>query len=231
MRVRIKLHGPFVPSLSSMSGIRHFGNTLRLLGCVCILGTGVAWFQGSFRESQDRADFLKSLPDNPSRAGLVNGARHPGFVDKSKSSGVLAVLEMERLGVSVSVRPGDNDDLLSSGAGWIPGTSKPGDSGNVGIAAHRDTFFRKLRDTQIGDSFVLVSPSKHIRYVVREMTIVSPDDVRVLRPTTDATLTLVTCYPFTFVGPAPRRFIIRATEDNRDAGKIASRTVQSERRF
>jgi sortase A len=94
--------------------------------------------------------------------------------------------------------------------GHIPGTSVPGESGNVGLAAHRDTFFRRLRDIRPNDEIVVTTPDGIFRYTVETTKVVKPTDVWVLDPTEEPALTLVTCYPFTYVGSAPQRFVVRA---------------------
>jgi sortase A len=90
----------------------------------------------------------------------------------------------------------------------------PGDGGNVGIAGHRDTFFRPLRFIRAGDEINLISDAEEYRYHVVSTEVVEPGNVRVLYPTGQETLTLVTCYPFNFLGAAPKRFIIQATSVN-----------------
>ena len=99
---------------------------------------------------------------------------------------------------------------LKRAAGHIPGTAFPGTGGNTGIAAHRDTFFRPLRFIRISDSITVTTPQGAFVYRVVSTQIVKPDQIQVLSPTQAEALTLVTCYPFNFVGPAPRRFIVRA---------------------
>jgi sortase A len=94
--------------------------------------------------------------------------------------------------------------------GHIPGTALPGEDGNIVLAAHRDTFFRPLRNIQKGDEIALTTWNGAFRYRVESIQVVGPDDVGVLQPTSLPTLTLVTCYPFYFVGSAPKRFIVRA---------------------
>jgi sortase A len=119
-------------------------------------------------------------------------------------------LEIPRLNVSTIVLEGTAPKILRVAAGHIGGTAQPGTAGNVGIAAHRDTFFRALRDVRDKDLILVTTPYGTFRYVVDATEIVNPTDVNVLRPTTDPELTLVTCYPFTYVGPAPKRFIVHA---------------------
>jgi sortase A len=120
-------------------------------------------------------------------------------------------LEIPRLGVSVVVRAGSDARTLQLAVGHIPGTALPGDRGNVGLAGHRDTFFRRLRDIQPDDEIRMTTPEGTFRYHVERTLIVQPQDVWVLDASSDPVLTLVTCYPFTYVGSAPERFIVRAS--------------------
>lgn len=115
-----------------------------------------------------------------------------------------------RVGISAEVIEGDDAADLKLAPGHIPGTALPGQHGNIGIAAHRDTFFRPLRFIRKGDLIGLTTLSGTYRYRVVSTQIVTPDDVQVLGPTKTDTLTLVTCYPFYYVGSAPKRFILRA---------------------
>ena len=103
---------------------------------------------------------------------------------------------------------------LRLGAGHIPGTSIPGFGGNAGIAAHRDSFFRALSKIEPNDEITFQTLGKTVQYHVVSTDIVTPDDVEVLKPSDKETLTLVTCYPFYYVGPAPKRFIVKATIDS-----------------
>jgi len=128
-----------------------------------------------------------------------------------KKDAPLAVLKIKRLQIEVPVFEGTDDLTLNRGAGHIPGTSDPGDSGNIGIAGHRDGFFRGLKDILPGDEIELVSSRKTFNYRVDQMEIVSPSDVGVLKPRALSSLTLVTCYPFYFLGDAPQRFIVHAS--------------------
>jgi sortase A len=125
-------------------------------------------------------------------------------------SGLVGRIEIARLGLSVMVVEGDDGKILRRAAGHVPGTALPGQSGNVGITGHRDTFFRPLRNIQKDDVITLTALQGEYRYRVVSTKIVSPDDVSVLDPTSGEVLTLVTCHPFYFVGAAPNRFIVRA---------------------
>jgi sortase A len=119
-------------------------------------------------------------------------------------------LEIPRIGVSAAVVHGDTDALLKNAIGHLPDTPLPWSGGNSVLAGHRDTFFRPLRAVRLGDLVRLKTPAEHLEYRVRETFIVDPEDVWVLESTPATMLTLITCYPFDFVGNAPRRFIVRA---------------------
>lgn len=123
----------------------------------------------------------------------------------------LAVLRIPRLRLEAPVLDGTDEFTLNRGVGRISGTSRPGQGGHVAIAGHRDGFFRPLKDISRGDSIELITTSGTEVYAVDRVRITSPADLSVLRPTTKASLTLVTCYPFYFVGPAPRRYIVEAS--------------------
>lgn len=105
---------------------------------------------------------------------------------------------------------GTDEGVLLRGAGLLEGTALPGSNGNVAIAAHRDTHFRALKDLSLGDHIELALPDRTQVYVVTDLWVVEPTDVHVLDDTGNSALTLVTCYPFYFVGNAPQRFIVRA---------------------
>jgi sortase A len=128
----------------------------------------------------------------------------------ASARGLVGRIEVPRLKLSVLAREGIDDKTLRVAAGHIPGTALPGEAGNAGFAAHRDTFFRPLKSVREGDEVVVTTPRGVHRYAVTDIRIVEPADVSVLNPTTDAILTLVTCYPFEFIGDAPQRFIVRA---------------------
>jgi LPXTG-site transpeptidase (sortase) family protein len=108
------------------------------------------------------------------------------------------------------VMEGAGKTILRRAAGHIPGTALPGEVGNIGISAHRDTYFRPLRNIERNDIITLTTAVAEYRYRVLSTKVVSPYDLAVLNPTADQSLTLVTCYPFYFVGAAPSRFIVRA---------------------
>ncbi|HEX7669424.1 MAG TPA: class D sortase [Polyangiaceae bacterium] len=124
---------------------------------------------------------------------------------------VLGRIEIPRVGISAIVREGDDDTTLSLAVGHIPGTARPGERGNMALAGHRDSFFRALRLIQLHDTIRIRTASRSYDYLVDSTEVVKPEETRLLDPTRDAVLTLVTCYPFGWIGHAPNRFIVRAS--------------------
>jgi sortase A len=116
--------------------------------------------------------------------------------------------------------PGTDAGTLDRGVGHVEGTAPPGTGGNVGIAGHRDSFFRGLKDIHPRDLIEVDTPQESYSYRVERMWVVDPTEVSVLAPTPGPALTLVTCFPFDFIGSAPRRFIVRAVPVTR--GRVAS---------
>src|SRR6476659_8583508 len=126
------------------------------------------------------------------------------------SGALIGRLEIPRVGVAAIVREGDDTATLRHAVGHIPDTALPGEQGNAGLAGHRDTFFRGLKGIRVGDRITMTTMTGVLVYTVRDTSVVDPDDVSVLSPTGRQTLTLVTCYPFYYIGSAPRRFIVQA---------------------
>jgi sortase A len=123
----------------------------------------------------------------------------------------LAVLSIPKIHLEVPVFEGTDDVTLDRGAGRIAGTAHPGHAGNLGVAGHRDGFFRGLKDVTTGDEIKLALPEGDATYVVDQITVVTPKDVSVLQPRPVPSITLVTCFPFYFVGSAPERYIVSAS--------------------
>lgn len=128
----------------------------------------------------------------------------------------LAVLRIPSRNIEVPVFDSTDEWALNRGSGHVTGTSLPGERGNVAIAAHRDGFFRGLEDIEIGDEIELTAIDGHQIFRVSQLEIVDALDVSVLDPTDDAVITLITCYPFYYIGAAPDRFIVRATLINKE---------------
>jgi sortase A len=141
---------------------------------------------------------------NATDGSLHKVAFHP------TAAGALGEIEIARIGVSSMVMEGIDNRTLRRAVGHIPGTPLPGQLGNVGIAGHRDTFFRALRNVRSDDEITLTTVDDTYHYRVDSARVVEPSDTHVLDDSGGEMLTLVTCYPFYFVGPAPKRFIVRA---------------------
>jgi sortase A len=137
----------------------------------------------------------------------------------------LAVLRIPKIHLEVAVLPGSDDATLDRAVGHVEETALPGADGNMGIAGHRDGFFRGLKDIAVGDRIELDTVNGMDSYRIVRTWIVEPEDVSVLDPTPTPTITLVTCYPFYFVGSAPQRFIVRAervAHSDTNRGRAAS---------
>jgi sortase A len=132
--------------------------------------------------------------------------------------GLIGRIEIPRIGLSAVVFQGIGKDALRVAVGHIPGTVLPGQRGNTGLAGHRDTFFRPLRMILQNDLITVTTLRGEYRYRVVSTRVVGPEEVSVLGPTANETLTLVTCHPFNFVGAAPNRFIVFAERDRGPTG-------------
>jgi sortase A len=131
---------------------------------------------------------------------------------------VIGELNVPRLGVKAVIVQGDSQRILRGAVGHIPNTSLPGQVGNVVLAGHRDTFFRPLRNIQAGDIITPKTAGGDFQYQVQSTAIVGPRHVEVLRSSGDNMLTLLTCFPFYYVGAAPNRFVVRARQFGRPEG-------------
>ncbi len=138
----------------------------------------------------------------------------------------LAVLRIARIQLEVPVLPGTDDRTLDRAVGHIEGTAAPGADGNVGIAGHRDSFFRGLKDVAPGDLIEVQTLREKHEYRVVRTWVVDPKDVSVLEETSSPSLTLVTCYPFYFIGSAPSRFIVRALPTSRVETQVIAESAQ-----
>ncbi len=205
-----------------------FERVLLLLGLLLLAVWGGAWAD---RIVSSRAALLKFQADesesaqssltkvyDPASGSVVDFSlwspkRIQAFKDSfAEDAGApVALLSIPKIHLDVPVFNGTDDLTLNRGVGRILGTARIGQRGNLGIAGHRDGFFRGLKDVAPGDFVELVLRGRTVTYVIDKIQIVSPGDVHVLEPTPDAALTLVTCYPFYFVGSAPQRYIVSAS--------------------
>jgi LPXTG-site transpeptidase (sortase) family protein len=163
----------------------------------------------------DRLDSKRPVDTSLWAEARITAYQESLFSDQRAPLGILRIPELE---IEVPVYSGTDDWVLDRGAGHIEGTATPGAAGNAGIASHRDGFFRPLKDIENGDLLIYESLAGETVYRVEGLKIVDPTDVSVLDPASETVLTLVTCYPFYFVGDAPQRFIVRAVAD-RESGR------------
>ena len=177
--------------------IRLLERVLLATGVICLGWYGI----GRVEALQARRVVEAALePPPPS-----SGASAIGGDDRA-----VGLLEIPRLGLSTPVLVGDDDATLRAAAGHLPDTPRPWQGGNTAIAGHRDGVFRALRGIRVGDRIRMVTPRGDFDYEVRATTVVAPDDLSVLKSGDTAMLTLITCFPFTYIGPAPHRFIVQA---------------------
>jgi sortase A len=167
-----------------------------------ILGyCGADWLNSTLRQSLGNRDLDRLLSNNPApsirTAPLADGA-------------LLGRVEIPKLHLSAVVFQGTDSSVLDDGVGHLNGSALPGQNGNVVLAAHRDSYFRGLRNIKRGDLITVTTQTGIRKYSVESTRIVSPTDISVAYPTPQPTLTLITCYPFYYVGHAPKRFIVRA---------------------
>lgn len=210
-------------------GFRILERSLLAVGICCLTIAAAALLYRSvssrlalreFDQAQAAAPTRGSRPLKPLKAGdgkeidfsLWSEKRVQAYRDSllNHKGSPLAVLRVEKVNIRVPVFEGTDELALNRGVGWIPRTARPGEDGNVGIAGHRDGFFRGLKDVATGDVIELSMAESTEMYTVDQIEIVQPDNVNVLRPRAVRSLTLVTCYPFYFIGAAPQRFIVHA---------------------
>jgi sortase A len=206
--------------------LRVLQRLLLIAGIVLLAASSLALMDRSVSSRQalrafDQAQAARSAREDPAKRGQdenidfslwseqrVRAYKESQSIEKQLPWGVLGI---SKLRIRVPVWDGTDELILNRGAGWIVGTAKPGQGGNIGIAGHRDGFFRGLKDIALGDAIELATLEERATYIVDQIQIVSPESVEVLQPRRAPALTLVTCYPFYFVGDAPQRFIVHAT--------------------
>jgi sortase A len=208
---------------------------LMAFGLACLLWYGVATLQTSLYQRHAKAQLARTIaastaapqsalpesavpasparessaPESPTmlRSRPVAGARPAPLARGS----LIGRVDVQRLHLSAAIAEGDDESTLSRAVGHLPDTPLPWQrSGNAAFAAHRDGLFRPLRDIRVDDEIKVVTARGEFLYRVKNTKVVDPSDVSVLAPTKAATITLITCYPFSFVGHAPQRFIVQA---------------------
>jgi sortase A len=204
---------------SFLRGIRYL---FFILGILALSHCSWVLLDAKFYQAHQTRQFQQALKDSRAandnqelvRSSLPPDEAKPARTDSRGSTesthSPLGRIEISTIGLSAMIMEGIDERTLRRAVGHIPGTPLPGQSGNVALAGHRDTFFRGLRNIHSDDEITLETLSGIYRYRVDSIQVVDPGETRVLDNSEDAILTLVTCYPFAFVGPAPRRFVVRA---------------------
>ena len=211
--------------MTSFGRILHWTEKLLWLAAAAMFGVfSYAWLDAAMYQSYADWSFVRTLSGQPvspqqfarSLIGQSDPLPPPPRFDAPRlepeeTSFSLARLEIPRLGYSVMVGEGTDRQALAIGVGHISGTALPGPTGNVGLAGHRDTFFRRLGELKIGDSLRLRTLVRDYEYTVTGIKIVLPSANEVLADTGSPSLTLVTCYPLWGIGAAPERYVVQAT--------------------
>jgi sortase A len=175
---------------------------LWVTGCLALGYCAFNWGRAKYDQAQANWALDHVLPGDPGSGGDAP--------QSSAEGSLVGRIDIPRLDLSAIVFEGTTDDTLARGVGHLRGTAGPGERGNLVLAGHRDTFFRELRDIRRGDKIRVKAPDGEYQYSVDSTAIVHPNQTEVLRPSDDATLTLITCYPFSYIGNAPERFIVHA---------------------
>jgi sortase A len=174
--------------------------------CYFFLALGVAALGYAGYVSADSKAFQAVEKDKFAQAIVPQIPRVP------REGDVIGEIQVPRLGLDAMVIQGESANNLRRAVGHLSNSAMPGEWGNVALAGHRDTFFRSLRDIRAGDEIRFKTAGGAFKYRVASIEIVGPRDTKVLQPSSGRDLTLITCFPFSFVGRAPGRFVVRATE-------------------
>lgn len=228
--------------MSASKSTRWLERCLWVTGLLLLAWVGYVWADGWAYQARAEAELERTiaearageraLPEGYSRTRVELPDELPGddLGDEPAETAapapaigehdVLGKLEIPRLGLSVMVSEGTSARVLRRGAGHLSNTPLPGGNGNAAIAGHRDRHFRPLREVNPGDDLVFTGIDGTYRYRVAWTEIVEPHEIRVLAPTDEPSITLVTCFPFQYVGNAPKRFIVRAEQVGWDPGDV-----------
>ena len=194
--------------------------TLLLLAGLVLLGR---WADVTVAAQRYQAEAERILEQLRARAHADHGAGRSGRTrDQALAKGIVGRLTIPRLGLRAMVGEGLSPRVLDRAIGHVPGSPFPGEPGNIGLAGHRDTYFRKLAGVRAHDLIRITTPDGEFSYRVVNTAIVGSHAGRLLRDQRFSGLTLVTCYPFNYLGSAPSRFIVRAEPASSDAGRAAT---------
>lgn len=231
MKFQSKLQMLLPAGTNSLLRWSHY--VLLIIGILALSYCGLALLDARVNQAYQARRFEKALNDlrpaagshadlhrlplspHPEKANRVRTAR---LGITGRRSTPLGRIEMSAIGLSAMILEGTDHWTLQRAVGHIPETALPGETGNVALAGHRDTFFRSLRKIRAGDVITLKTLDGDFQYRVESTAVVPPSDVRVLQASSGRTLTLITCFPFYYVGSAPNRFVVRAREIASPAG-------------
>jgi sortase A len=180
---------------------------LIVTGVLLLSWSAMTIVEARHQQRQLRTDLNRAL------AGPGSPAAPPASL---KRGAMVGSLEIPRLKLTAMVVEGDDDQTLKRGVGHLPDTPLPWEKGNAALAGHRDTFLRAMRNISANDEIRLTTPHGASTYRVREIAVVTPDNTTGLSITDDSSLTLITCYPFSYIGNAPKRFVVRAARTHAD---------------
>jgi sortase A len=173
------------------------------------------WFQTT---QNLRLAELQKARSRPSVSSSTSSGRTAKEKPEAAAAGppvtgdLIGKIEIGRVGLSAIIAEGTDNRTLRRAVGHVPSTPLPGDEGNVVLAGHRDSFFRALRTVEEGDEIQVTTPAATLRYAITAIEVVGAEDTDVLWPTKEKSLTLITCYPFHYIGPAPDRYVVRARQ-------------------
>jgi sortase A len=206
MKVRISRQSP--PSRRAHWSLRWSRNAFLVTGILALGYSGFVVLDSKLYQGIQDRRFQQQLESH--RPPIARASEVANLPVAPVPGQALGRIEIARIGLTAMIMEGTDGRTLRRAVGHVRGTPMPGNQGNVAIAGHRDTFFRPLRNVQQDDEITLTTLDGSYRYLVDSTQVVSPEDTQVLDNSGDTILTLVTCYPFYFVGPAPKRFIVRA---------------------
>lgn len=187
--------------------VRWVERGLLTLGTVCLTWVGASSIRAGAYQVEQQARLARLSSSNEPLLRDPGGA---AAMPPHQLPAPIGRLEIPRIGLSAIVMQGDDENTLKVAVGHLPDTPLPWQEGNAALAGHRDTFFRPLRHLRVGDEILLETARGTFRYRSTRHVVVEPHELWVLDPSPAAALTLITCYPFNFVGPAPRRFVVHA---------------------
>lgn len=193
-------------------GLKWIERCLWAAGLLALGACALVWLHARFQQARGNLELDRRIRLQTSSTPATSAPTPAPPKPATAHGSLVGRLEIPRLKISAVVFEGTDSPVLERGVGHLAGSPLPGENGNVVMAAHRDTFFRPLRNIRANDEIIVTTEQGARRYEVESTKVINPDEAGVLDDTPDPTLTLVTCYPFRYVGHAPQRFIVRSRE-------------------